>query len=88
MVKIPVVVGRRVWRRGKLVRETTGLTKRHAFSAPPPPPPKKNSAYDRVYECTPSSSEIGTMLGGCYQGQLCREHAAPTAAMYSARKLD
>jgi len=33
MVKIPVVVGRRVWRRGKLVRETAVLTERHAFSA-------------------------------------------------------
>ena len=34
MVKICVLVevGRRVWRRGKLVRETTVLTQRHEFS--------------------------------------------------------
>jgi hypothetical protein len=33
LVKIPVVVDRRVWRRGQLVRETTVLTQCHAFSA-------------------------------------------------------
>jgi len=49
---------------------------------------KEKSPYDRIYVCTPSTFEIGTTQAGCSQGQPCREHAVPTAAMYKARELN
>jgi len=46
--------------------------------------PFSKSPYDRVYECTPSTFEIGTTLAGCSKVSL----AENTPCWYNARELN